>query len=217
MKIYRLPEKTLALIFDMDQTLYTSDEYARVQVDGLVERLARRRGKTFEEISSEIAEHRRAWAAIHQGAALSLSHIFTRFYGLTLEENIRWREEIYEPASYLRADPRLRETLSGLSRYRGLALVTNNAERVARKTLAILGVEDLFPRIIGLDTAGTAKPHRRPFMKAAELLGQAPEHCVSVGDRFDVDLAPSLELGMGAILVDGVKDVYPLEDLFPIL
>ena len=33
MKIYRLPEQTGALIFDMDLTLYTCEEYARTQID----------------------------------------------------------------------------------------------------------------------------------------------------------------------------------------
>ncbi|GHU60966.1 hypothetical protein FACS189445_2140 [Spirochaetia bacterium] len=32
--------------------------------------------------------------------------------------------------------------------------------------------------------------------------------CVSIGDRYDIDLLLPLELGMGGILVDGVEDVY---------
>ena len=215
MKIYRLPEQTGALIFDMDLTLYTCEEYARAQIDALVERLAAARGKPFAAINAEIGEHRRAWAATHGGEALSLSHIFARYYGVSMEENIRWREESYEPARYLREDPRLREVLAALSGGGlALALVTNNAVRVARKTLAALGVGDLFPVILGLDTCGTAKPHPLPFQRAAELLSQPPGTCVSVGDRYDVDLAPPLELGMGAILVDGVEDVYRLPEVF---
>jgi phosphoglycolate phosphatase/putative hydrolase of the HAD superfamily len=34
-----------------------------------------------------------------------------------------------------------------------------------------------------------------------------------VGDRYDIDIALPLELGMGGILVDGVEDVYRLPAL----
>jgi ribonucleotide monophosphatase NagD (HAD superfamily) len=37
-----------------------------------------------------------------------------------------------------------------------------------------------------------------------------PGACVSVGDRYDMDIAIPLSLGMGGILVAGVADVYQL-------
>jgi phosphoglycolate phosphatase/putative hydrolase of the HAD superfamily len=83
---------------------------------------------------------------------------------------------------------------------------------VARKTLAVLGVEDYFSALVGLDTCMTAKPGRLPFIKITGLLGCGPEACVSIGDRYDIDLALPMELGMGGILVDGVEDVYRLPE-----
>jgi phosphoglycolate phosphatase/putative hydrolase of the HAD superfamily len=47
-----------------------------------------------------------------------------------------------------------------------------------------------------------------------ELLGVDAKNCVSVGDRYDIDLALPLELGMGGILVDGVSDVCRLPQVF---
>jgi phosphoglycolate phosphatase/putative hydrolase of the HAD superfamily len=55
-----------------------------------------------------------------------------------------------------------------------------------------------------------AKPDEKPFLKFSELSACAPETCVSIGDRYDIDLVPPMEIGMGAILVDGVEDVYEL-------
>jgi phosphoglycolate phosphatase/putative hydrolase of the HAD superfamily len=52
--------------------------------------------------------------------------------------------------------------------------------------------------------------------KAAELCRLLPRQCVSVGDRYDIDIALPLKLGMGAILVNGVEDVYKLPDVFAI-
>jgi phosphoglycolate phosphatase/putative hydrolase of the HAD superfamily len=131
-----------------------------------------------------------------------------------MAENIRWREEDYKPELYLKPDPRLRKTLERLARSWKLAVVTNNTVSVALRTFGLLGVAEFFPRsrIVGLDTLGIAKPHKSLYLKTAELLETEAADCVSIGDRYDIDLVPSLEAGMGAILVDGVEDVYNLED-----
>ncbi|MDR2793029.1 MAG: HAD hydrolase-like protein [Treponema sp.] len=207
-KCYSLPQKISALIFDMDGTLYTNPYYAQLQIDCAVKKLARVQGKTFGEMQREIAGYRKRWADAHNGRKTSLAHVFLAF-GISIEESVKWREELYSPADYLSPNPALRETLK---RFKDLdlklALVTNNPVLVARKTLAALDVEGIFGVCIGLDTCLASKPSEAPFRKAAELLGAEFRECVSVGDRFDVDIAVPLELGMGGILVDGVEDVY---------
>ncbi|MDR3171151.1 MAG: HAD family hydrolase [Treponema sp.] len=209
MTIYKLPEPITAFLFDMDSTLYTNREYFQFQIDSPIRRLARLRGVSFDRMQQEIAAYRRDWAAAHGGQQTSLGNVFMAF-GISIEESIRWREELYEPAAYLKADPRLQETLTTLGASCALGLVTNNPVFVARKTLACLGVDALFQVIVGLDTCGVSKPHAAPFLKALELLDVSPAASVSVGDRYDIDLARPLELGMGGILVDGVADVYML-------
>jgi phosphoglycolate phosphatase/putative hydrolase of the HAD superfamily len=213
MKIYRLPEKPEALLFDMDMTLYSHPFYAQSQIDTLLERLALRCGKTFEEMKEETAAYRAEWAEKHGGEMISLSKVILD-YGVGMEENIRWREEDYKPELYLKPDPRLRETLERLARSYKLAVVTNNTVSVALRTFGILGIAEFFPasRIVGLDTLGIPKPDRRLYLRAAEILKTEAAACVSIGDRYDIDIFPSLEAGMGAVLVDGVEDVYILED-----
>jgi phosphoglycolate phosphatase/putative hydrolase of the HAD superfamily len=211
MKVFRLPEQRAALLFDMDSTLYTHREYALSQIDLPVEKLARLRGKTFEEMKDAINRYRENWGAANQGEKISLGNIFKSF-GVSIEESIRWREDLYEPERYLGPDRKLRFSLNALAPLFALAVVTNNPVSIARRTLARLGVEDLFKVIVGLDTCGVSKPHEAPFRRAAELLGVPLTACVSVGDRYDIDIALPLELGMGGILVDGVEDVYTLPD-----
>jgi phosphoglycolate phosphatase/putative hydrolase of the HAD superfamily len=208
-KVYRLPPKIAALIFDMDLTLYSNTAYGQFQIDSLVERLGRREGKSFTEIRDQVEERRKTLAFSRGGRKPSLSDVLLSF-GVSMEENIRWREEAYEPEKYIREDPSLWKTLESLSASFALAVVTNNPLLIARRTLAALGVEDLFGTMIGLDSSGVSKPHKKPFLMAVRSLGLPPETCVSIGDRYDIDLAPALEIGMGAILVDGVEDVYNL-------
>jgi phosphoglycolate phosphatase/putative hydrolase of the HAD superfamily len=212
MKIYKLPETISALIFDMDLTLYTSPEYGKAQNDSLVERLGEVMGRSFEEMNREVDEYRRSFAASHGGEKPSLTSVLLS-YRISMADNIRWREEIYEPARFIGEDRRLAETLGELSACYALGVVTNNPMLVARKTLAVLGVEDCFGALVGLDTCMTAKPGRLPFVKMTELLGCGAEACVSIGDRYDIDLAVPMEMGMGGILVDGVEDVYRLPEL----
>jgi len=213
MKIFRLPDQCAAILFDMDSTLYTNPDYARSQIDLPIERLARQRGVSFGKMNEEINRFRTDWAQKHEGQQISLGNIFIAF-GVGIRENARWREELYHPEHYLVEDHRLRSTLEWLETRFVLAVVTNNPVSVAARTLTVLGVEELIHVIVGLDTCGVSKPHEEPFMRAAILCGAAPESCVSVGDRYDIDIALPLELGMGGILVDGVEDVYQLPEVW---
>jgi phosphoglycolate phosphatase/putative hydrolase of the HAD superfamily len=208
MKLYSLPLKISALLFDMDGTLYTNPCYAQFQIDSAVKRLAHVRGKTFEEMQREIARYRRRWTDAHNGRKTSLGNVFLAF-GISVEESARWREELYTPSDYLSPSPALRETLERLKAL-GLkcALVTNNPVSIAHKTLAALDVEGIFDVCVGLDTCFASKPDEAPFRKAVELLESQCSECVSIGDRFDVDIDIPLKLGMGGVLVDGVEDVY---------
>lgn len=210
--MYKLPQRITAFLFDMDGTLYTHPEYMRFQIDSPIKRLADLRSVGFEEMKREIAAYREQWAETHEGQQISLGNTFTSF-GISIEESIRWRKELYDPGAYLKADPRLRETLRVLRSSYTLAVVTNNPVLVAGKTLSVLGVGDLFSAIVGLDTCTVSKPHKAPFLKAAALCGASPQTCVAVGDRYDIDIALPLELGMGGVLVDGVEDVYKLREL----
>jgi len=213
MKIFHLPDKIKALVFDMDLTLYTNDEYGRSQIDKLVERLGQLRGLSFEEMKGEVEEKRKAWALSHGGKTISLSYILEG-YGIGMKEIISWREELLEPKLFVKEDEKLKAALEKLANDFTLGVVTNNPVLVARKTLAVLGVEAYFPFIIGLDTCMVAKPHKMPFEKFSELSRCPPETCVSIGDRCDIDLDLPMQMGMGGILVTGVEDVYCLPELF---
>jgi len=221
MKVYKLPaclengsaSTELAILFDMDCTLYTHDEYAQTQIDLPIKRLADLQGKSFAQMNAEIGEYRKNWADSCGGKSISLGNTFLAF-GISIEENIRWREELCRPQDYLCEDKKLRSVLQQLARRFTLAVVTNNPVSVAQKTLSVLGVDDILQKIVGLDTCCLSKPDKRIFLKAAEICGVNPENCISAGDRYDIDIALPLELGMGAVLVDGVEDVYSLVDLF---
>ena len=212
MKVYNLPVKCAAILFDVDSTLYTNPEYARSQIDLPIEKLARMRGITFNQMNDEMNQYRDEWAKAHNGQGISHGNIF-RAFGVSISESVKWREELCEPERYLSKDTRLRSALEQLASRFVLGVVTNNPVSIANRTLRALGVEDMFRALVGLDTCGVSKPHVDILTRAAVLCGASIGSCVAVGDRYEIDIALPLELGMGGVLVDGVEDVYKLPEL----
>lgn len=211
-RFYSVPSGLKAIIFDIDSTLYTNAEYAFEQVDCQVRRFASLCGITNDQARKMVADYRKKYAKENGGKKVSLSNTLLSF-GVSIEQSVQWRRELIEPADFLGADKRLQEALTALGRRYKLLCVTNNPVLPAQKTLDALGVADLIEVLVGLDTCNLSKPAKEPFILAAKKAGTDPASIVSVGDRYDLDLAPAFELGMGGILVRGVADVYRLPDL----
>ena len=137
-------------------------------------------------------------------------------FGVPIEQSVEWRRKLLEPADFLGRDDKLIETLQILQSKYQLICVTNNPVLPARKTLEAIGISDFFPEIVGLDTCFKSKPALEPFETAVERLSKASEsgikaeNCLAVGDRYDMDIALPLEMGMGGILVSGVEEVYQI-------
>jgi phosphoglycolate phosphatase/putative hydrolase of the HAD superfamily len=209
MKIYKIPEVLRAFIFDIDSTLYTNQAYAFEQVDCQVRQFAKERGITADQARKMVADYRKKFAAEHNGSKVSLGNTLLAF-GVPIEQSVEWRRELLEPADFLDRDDKLIETLHKLSSKYQLICVTNNPVLPARKTLDAIGVSDFFPQIVGLDTCFKSKPALEPFQTAVNILGVQASECLALGDRYDMDIALPLEMGMGGILVSGVEEVYQI-------
>ena len=209
MKIYNLPAKISGIIFDIDSTLYTNRPYAFEQVDCQVRAFAKMKGISSSEARKMVADYRKQFAAEHNGSKVSLGNTLKAF-GIPIKQSVKWRKKLLEPSDYLYYDERLVNEISLLSDSYKLICVTNNPVLPARKTLDAIGVSRFFPDIVGLDTCLKSKPAEEPFKLALELLGCPANECVSIGDRYDLDVALPLELGMGGIVVSGVEEIYGL-------
>ncbi len=215
MKIYKIPSDLRAFIFDIDSTLYTNQAYAFEQVDCQVRQFAKERGISADEARRMVAEYRKQFAAEHNGSKVSLGNTLLSF-GVPIEQSVQWRRELLEPADFLRRDEKLIDELKILQKKYQLICVTNNPVLPARKTLDALGISEFFPEIVGLDTCFKSKPALEPFETAVERLSKSSEsgikaeNCIAIGDRYDMDIALPLKMGMGGILVNGVEEVYQI-------
>ena len=62
MKIIKIPQNLKTIIFDIDSTLYTNEEYAFEQVDCQVRRFASERGISNDEARKLVADFREKFA-----------------------------------------------------------------------------------------------------------------------------------------------------------
>ncbi|HUV08844.1 MAG TPA: HAD family hydrolase [Spirochaetia bacterium] len=212
MKLFQIPDPVGGLLFDIDMTLYDSRAYIASQRSTLIERLALELGKPVAETDALVDTHMRDYAAGHGGRLPSLGNTFLAM-GIPIQRSVEWREQLFRPEEYLSEDENLRDSLKQLSERYPMAAVTNNPSSIGRRTLRALGVEDLFALVIGLDTSGVSKPGERPFQMARECLSLPFGELISIGDRFEVDLEVPLKLGMGAILIEAMEDVYRLPEI----
>jgi FMN phosphatase YigB (HAD superfamily) len=210
-KVLRLPAAALALVFDLDGTLYTHPRYAQFQESSQVARLACHLGLGAAEAQAMLDGSREARRACGLPKTSMANHFLG--FGVDMATIVRWREEEIVPGAWLKADPRLDAALALLEKRFTLAVLTNNPCKVGQANLEALGVAGRFELVVGLDDSLESKPSPAPFLAVCSRLGLAPGSCVSIGDREDVDLSTPMELGMGAILVNGVEDVYRLPEL----
>jgi len=213
MKVFTLPAVPRALLFDIDNTLYVNDEYCRLQVELLVKRFAESKRLEIAEAKEMIVVARKRHSLQTGGGTTSTGNILAEL-GVDLRVSARWRDELFHPENYLQTDTRTIGAVSELAERFRIAAVTNNTVAIGRRTLKCLGLERLIPIVVGLDTCYVSKPAAEPYQAALEQLDMAPSVAVSIGDRYDVDLAVPISMGMGGILIERLADLYELPALF---
>lgn len=207
MKIYRLPPNAEALILDIDGTLYDNPAWMEEQNDILIRRYARERGKDAQEARTIVSGAK--ILASRDGGTTSLANALA-YLGIPIETSVAWRQELLEPEAWLSPDPALAGCLRSLAASFRLIALTNNPSDIGQRSLAALGLEGIMEEVIGLERSLRSKPDPAPFRLALERLGLPPESVISLGDRFEIDLAVPLDMGMGAVHVDGPGDIIQL-------
>jgi phosphoglycolate phosphatase len=82
---------------------------------------------------------------------------------------------------------------------RKLAVVTNDLEAAARRTIENFGVAHLFSAFLGYDSVKNPKPAADPVHLACKLLGVEPHEAIVVGDNLH-DLEMARSAGAGAVI-----------------
>lgn len=95
-----------------------------------------------------------------------------------------------------------------------LAICTNKRERLSRRLLQELEIEDYFSAIAGRDTFAVAKPDPRHLTGVIALAGGSPSRAVMIGDS-DIDLRTAQAASIPVILVSFGYAAAPLDGFAP--
>jgi len=97
-----------------------------------------------------------------------------------------------------------------------LAVASSTNTQTTREHLAASGIADRFEVIVGGDQIVNGKPHPDIFLRAAELLGEAPENCRVVEDS-PAGIRAGAAAGMKVVLVPDqaaiTQEIIDLSDL----
>lgn len=196
------------IIFDLDGTLYKSDEIRQKFVKAAYYTLAEFKNISVENAQTLIEERR---DALKRKQGFPVPYTLTLVsYGVPIplwhKENIKF----FDPRDYLNKDEKLKKSMIRLSEHYKLAILTNNNGVQTARILQALDLDDLFERVFTYNSFELLKPDLRFFERAASEMGVKPEECIVVGDRYNVDLEPAKKLGMDTYEVNGPEDIYNL-------
>ncbi len=170
--------KFQAVIFDLDGVICFTDEYHyrawKVMADGMgipFDRTINNRLRGVSRMASlEIILEQ------YQGPALSQADKER----LAQQKNDRYRESLSEMSTRDLSDE-VKETLDAL-RAMGLKLAIGSSSKNTPFILGQIGLADFFDAVSDGNNITRSKPDPEVFVKAAQMLGIAPENCLVVED-----------------------------------
>jgi len=198
--------KTKAVLWDLDDTLYSRRAAARKTFPGMFrQHLYQDRSEAFIEGAADyMMTQVKRNSMIHDDAfdALLKKHPFDREY-VKQDCLDYYYENMYQFAVPFQEQMEVIKALrdAGIKN----AVVTNiSVDRVdsQKRKFEFLGISELFDAVLFSGEIGIHKPDRRIFDLAAAKLNVANEQCIFVGDDPDSDVAGALNAGMEVVWLD---------------
>ncbi len=206
-----IPENIKAIIFALDGTLYQSKELSEVFDKVRIAFISAKLEKTKEE--AEKLYNKTKEDLSKDKLVPPTDTEILRELGLTVDDWEEYNADKIHPERYLKRDGDLKRVLQKL-KADGYTLVifTNNSDSQTERILKALGIEQCFDRnqIFTRTALKTSKPSLESFRAVCERLGLRPEQCFSLGHRDEVDISPARLMGMKAMLIESLDDIYNL-------
>ena len=192
----------LAILFDLDDTLYPESEFALSGYRAVARTIAANGECSYEEAYDCMQN------AFHADGRIEVfPRLMKRFprLGMTLEEMVRvYREHAPDISLF----PGYRELLEELGKNYRLGMITDGLPNVQRGKTRALGIEELFDKIVYTWDYGKErqKPHLYPFALMLETLRIPPQSALFVGDNPEKDGNGARGAGMSYVRVAHRRD-----------
>ena len=205
------PGPVRAIVFDLDGTLYVSDELGERIAAVAARYVADLRG--IDPVAAgHLIDETKALLAARTGHASSLSHACLELGGDLRDLHRHFAAEV-NPDEILERDERVVELLRRLRERFGLYLYTNNNRVLSDRIMAAIGVTGLFNRVFTIEDSWCPKPDRAVLEGVFREIGSTAAECLFVGDRYDIDLRLPAELGCRVHLSRSIDELLALHSI----
>lgn len=204
-----------SIVFDLDGTLYVSDEIGDEIWTAACDLVASSRGLS-REAGKEVLRcaKRRLTETFEEEPTLTRTCLEL---GIEVPEFHRALQDRVHPERYLDHDPVLNALLDSLRDRCDLYLYTNNSLPLTQKILALLGVDGMFRRLYTIEYTWRPKPDVETLGRILEDIGGPPESFLFVGDRQQVDLNLAQEVGSPTLLVRETADLLQIHKMMGVI
>ncbi|WP_354644270.1 HAD family hydrolase [Kitasatospora camelliae] len=121
----------------------------------------------------------------------------------------RRREELFQRMlPRIRAVPEALEHIEDAYGRVPFAVVSGSTRESVTASLTVLGLLDRFEVLVCAGDYARPKPHPEAFLRAAELLGVAPEHCLVFEDT-DLGIRAATAAGMNSVRIPQHRPAPP--------
>lgn len=189
------------VLFDLDHTLYDSDESERQAYAHTTARAGL--GDPDEHFPQYVAINREMWRAVERGELdpTEVRHrrfeAFNREVGLDADPFAMAEDFVWALGAHGELYPGADQLLAACAARASLALVTNGLSDVQRSRLSRLGIADYFDAIVISSEVGVTKPRPDIFDIAFEQLGHPTKSgALMVGDSLTSDIAGGRNYGI---------------------
>ena len=189
------------IIFDMDGTLYDLNDVVQMSYDMQVEYLAFKKGLSRDEAISFLAENH--VYPVMKKDSKSATELFLQL-GFDKKEWSYYRDKGFNVDRIDKSKAVDEDTIAEFSKLATVVLLSSNAYPVIKKVMNHINIStSIFDDIICSDRF----PFNMPFKKKLAMESWASKYNVgyegifSIGDRFETDIKPVLELGGCGVLV----------------
>jgi FMN phosphatase YigB (HAD superfamily) len=191
------------VVFDLDGTLYPLEEFAVDYAALLRDAVLELSSCTREDCEEMVCR----LMGGGEGARGSVTAI-VESAGVPILAWNNFRDSRLRRPTSIRLNSSITTAVKTLATRIPVALVTNSTTKLAHGCLSAVGLkDDDFSVLVAADSGLAPKPSTAPFLEVARLVPCEPAALFGIGDRWNMDVAPLIELGGGGICVSKPSDV----------
>ena len=127
--------------------------------------------------------------------------------GVSLKEWNEFRSKHFAPIKLVTFSSNLYKCVCQSSKKYKLVVITNGNRTITRAILKKMKIDKFITLTLSPESTLAPKPSLELFHQAASQIDESLGHCLSIGDRYALDIKPIIAHGGAGMLVSGPSDI----------